>query len=74
MYGSLCENINIKIIDPEIVYASFFPCEEKDGYDGSESDEIVIKHKPLEPSQWVQSAVFYFSINARKSFIGSGLE
>ncbi|MDY4587547.1 MAG: hypothetical protein SPD47_03775 [Oscillospiraceae bacterium] len=49
VYG---EDIRIQITDKEIVYASYFPWEGINNYDGDERDKIVVEHKPIEPAQW----------------------
>lgn len=51
VYG---EDIRIHITDKEIVYASYFPWEGVDNYDGDEHDEIVVEHQPIEPAQWAE--------------------
>lgn len=49
VYG---EDIRIQITEKEIVYASYFPWEGINNYDGDERDEIVVEHKPIEQAQW----------------------
>ncbi|MGN0618489.1 MAG: hypothetical protein ACI4J7_05665 [Ruminiclostridium sp.] len=45
-------DISIHITDKEIVYASYFPWEGIDNYDGDLNEEIIIEHQPIEPAQW----------------------
>lgn len=48
-YGT---DISIHITDKEIVYASYFPWEGINNYDGDLNEVIIIEHQPIEPAQW----------------------
>lgn len=65
-YGS---DISIHITDKEIVYASYFPWEGINNYDGDLNEEIIIEHQPIEQKQW---ADIEKAVNAVLPVLGEG--
>lgn len=49
MYGA---DIHIHITDKELVYASYYPWEGIDNYDGDEYEEIIVENVPIDAERW----------------------
>lgn len=49
MYGA---DIHIHITDKELVYASYYPWEGIDNYDGDEYEEITVENVPIDAERW----------------------
>lgn len=62
-------DISIHITDKEIVYASYYPWEGINNYDGDLYEEIIIEHQPIEPAQW---ADIERAVNAVLPILGEG--